>query len=81
MDLDYSVQKTEVDGLARGPKVILREFMESGKDFAEVKNFRAQKTIYVRGALEQYITRHLLPVRVITRGGRVFLLKEDENDG
>lgn len=80
MELNYNVEKTEIDGITHGPKAIVREFLRSGKDIAEVAGFCTKKVVYARRGIEQYADRHCLPVRAMTRGGRLFVLREAEND-
>jgi hypothetical protein len=56
---------------------ILKEFVESGNDVAEVTDYDTSFN-NVANCLRVYVSRHDYPVRVFQRKGRIYLLRTEQ---
>lgn len=80
------IEKSELEVINKGRKgkwpAIVNEFLASGMDVAEVKDFDCSAVGAYHGL--RYLASHSdLPFKAMIRSGRVFILRTDDapNDG
>ena len=75
------VEKSELEAINKGRKgkwlVIVNEFLASGMDVAEVKDFDCSAVGAYHGL--RYLASHSdLPFKPMIRNGRIFILRTDD---